>query len=129
MARYFSPELRRRIAPIILVIGLLLTGRTVQTEMPRDQEVRFVLSPTQRNVRSVRVTYLEEGEAISFVEFRPDARSDSPGTPLAHTPSLKPGPYDVTIDVEDDNGVVRSLSRRLNVPSEQVTIRLDPTEP
>ncbi len=121
-------------APFILVIGLLLAGRSVQIEMPRDQEVRFVLSPTQRNVRSVRVAYLEAGEAISVVQFQPAANSEDGSdqpyqAPLVHTPSLKPGPYDVTIDIEDHNGVVRSISRRLIVPSEQVTIRLDPPTP
>ncbi len=130
MARYFPPALRRRIAPFILIVGVLLTGRTIQTEMPREQEVRFVLSPTQRNVRSVRVSYFQEGEAMSFVEFNPDVSADvRTAAPLVHTPSLKPGPYDVTIDIEDHNGVVRSISRRLIVPSEQVTIRLDPPTP
>lgn len=128
MSRYFSPALRRRIAPFILVAGLLLVFRTVQTEMPRDQEVRFVLSPTQRNVRSVRVAYFEEGEPISVVVFRPEGET-STSAPLVHTPSLKPGLYDVTIDIEDHNGFVHSLSRRLIVPSEPVTIRLPPPKP
>ncbi len=127
MARYFPPALRRRLAPLILVGGLLLLGHFAQTEMPRDQEVRFVLTPTHRNVRAVRVAYLEEGEQVSAIEFRPGAGASRA---LVHRPSLKPGSYDMTIEIEDLNGHAHVLSRRLSVPSEVVTIRLaEPTPP
>jgi len=127
MARYFPPALRRRLAPLILLGGLLLLGHFAQTDMPRDQEVRFVLTPTHRNVRTVRVAYLEEGEQVSGVEFRPRAEASST---LVHSPSLKPGSYDMAIEIEDQSGRVQALSRRLSVPSEAVTIRLaGPTQP
>jgi len=127
MARYFSPALRRRIAPLILLVGGLLLFRTVDSEMPRDQELRFVLEPTQQNARAVRIAYLAAGEQVAAVEFRElpaDAR------PLVHTPSLKPGPYDMAIEIVHENGAVQTLSQHFEVPSDPLRISLGkPNEP
>lgn len=121
MPRFFSSNIRRRLAPLFLVVALLFVGHFAQNDLPRDQEVRFVLTPTQQDVRVVRIRYLEAGEQVSAVEFRP--RGGSPHD-LVHNPSLKPGPYDMAIELEDQSGHVRALSRRLTVPSDPVTIRL-----
>lgn len=127
MARYFSPALRRRLAPLILVVGGLLLFRTAESEVPREQELRFVLGPTQQNARSVRVAYLESGEQVASVEFR---RVALDGAPLVHTPSLKPGPYDMAIEIVAEDGAVQTLSRHFVVPSDPLRIALGrPNEP
>jgi len=108
-------------APLVLGGGLLLLGHLAQTELPRAQEVRFVLTPDPSTVRTVRVTYLEEGELVSAVEFRPGAQSHRA---LVHSPSLRPGPYDMAIEIEDQSGHVQAMSKRLLVPSDAVTIQL-----
>ncbi len=122
MAFVFSPALRRRLAPAILIGGLLVLGRTVHSDLPREQQLRFVLGQAQRNARTVRITYLVQGEPLTAIEYHP--RADAHDF-LVHRPSLTPGPYDVAIEIEDDRGRVKALSRRLVVPSDPLTIRLD----
>jgi hypothetical protein len=115
MPGYFSPSLRRRLAPALLIVGLLLFGKLAHEEIPRTQEVRFVLTPEHEGARAVRVTYAEAGEAVTGLERRfPD------GAPreFSHVTSLRPGHYDLAIEITRPDGQVRRFSRALDIPAE-----------
>jgi len=116
MPGYFSPSLRRRLSPLVLVAGLLVFGKLTHEELPQEQEVRFVLTPAQQQTaRAFRVTYQSEGELLSGLEQRFPA-----GAPreIVHTPSLKPGRYAVSIDLVAGDGAVTRVDRSLSVPAE-----------
>jgi hypothetical protein len=121
MPGYFTPERRRRYAPILLVAGAAVVGRLVFDNTPRDQEVRLVLTQAQRDARSVRIDYALEGEEITGVLVQyPE------GAPawVTHVPSLSPGHYDVVIELGYRDGHVEHVVKTLTVPSEGVA-RLD----
>jgi hypothetical protein len=118
MPGYFSPSLRRRLAPLLLLVGVLLFGKVAHEELPRSQEVRFVLSPEQRTASAVRVTYAERGEVLAGLERRFPGGAPAEFT---HAPSLKPGRYDVAIAVTAPDGRVTHFSRALHVPAEGAT--------
>lgn len=115
MPGYFSPRLRRRLAPALLVLALLLFGKLAHEEIPRTQEVRFVLTPEHEGARTVRVTYAEAGEALTGIERRfPEGAPPE----FSHVTSLRPGRYDVDIEVTRSDGRVSRFSRALDVPAE-----------
>ena len=120
MLRYFPAERRRRLAPLFLVIGLFTVGKLAYDEVPRGQDVRFVL-PSE-GVQAVRVMYTSRDEFYGGIERRfPE------GSPreIVHTPSLSPGTYDLAIELTGGDGQVTRLRRSLTVPAEGATrIRL-----
>jgi hypothetical protein len=115
MLRYFPPERRRRLAPLFLVIGLAFVGKLAHDEMPRDQELTFVLPSS--NVQSLRVTYTAGDEFFGGFE-----RRFPQGAPslVSHTPSLSPGRYQVAVALTDLDGGVTRLDRSIDVPLEGV---------
>lgn len=116
MPGYFSPKLRRRLAPLMLVVGALLFGKIAHDETPQEQLVRYSLTPAQQSTaHSVRVTYTADGEVLSGLEQRFPAGAPSEFT---HEPSLKPGRYGVSIDLISRDGQVTHVQRVLEVPSE-----------
>lgn len=115
MPRYFPPKLRRRLAPVFLVIGLLLFGKMAYQEVPQEQRVRFVLTPAQQqNIRAVRVTYTEDEEVLLGWEQR---FSGVAPPELVDTPSLRPGHYRISIELIAQNGQMTRLDRGLDVPA------------
>jgi hypothetical protein len=116
MPGYFSPTLRRRLAPLLLVGGVLLFGKIAHEEMPQDQPVRYALSPAQQSTAAaIRVTYTADNELFSGVERRfPE------GAPavFTHTPSLKPGRYDVSVELISRDGRRTRVMGAIEVPSE-----------
>lgn len=121
MLRYFPPQHRRRLAPLLLMAGLFVGGKLAYDEVPRDQPLRFLLPA--RGVRSVKVTYLSEQDVYAGIEQR--YPNGSPRE-LHHTPSLAPGQYELAIELTDHDGGVRHVARSLHVPSEgDLRIRLE----
>jgi hypothetical protein len=127
MSGYFSPSLRRRLAPLMLVGGALLFGKVAHEEMPQEQPVRYSLTPAQQSTaKSVRVIYSADGDVLSGLEQTfPDGSAPAE---FGHAPSLKPGTYEVAIDLVAHDGRVTRLERRLHVPSE-TTPRISLAEP
>jgi hypothetical protein len=124
MLRYFPPERRRRLAPLFLVAGLFTVGKLAYEEVPRGQDVRFILPPTK--LKAVKVLYSSQNEFYGGLE-----RHFPDGSPreVLHTPSLSPGEYDVTIELTEPDGKIKRLSRSLTVPSEgALRIRLTESE-
>ena len=123
MPTYFKPELRRRLAPLMLVLGLLVMGKLAHEEVPRDQDVELLLSKPQQDASSVRIAYAHDGEDVSYVELRYEG-----GAParVRHRPSLRPGLYDVQIDLGYRDGRVEHVKRDFSVPTEgAVRLRLE----
>jgi hypothetical protein len=117
MPRYFSPTVRRRLAPVSLVAGLLLLGKVAYEDVPREQDVRFVLTPAQqRELGAIRVIYSEEGEALGGME-RHFSTANAPAE-LTHAPSLRSGHYDVSVELTARDGRVTHLRRAFDLPSE-----------
>jgi hypothetical protein len=120
MPGYFSPQLRRRLAPLMLGVGVLLFGKIAHEELPQEQAVRYSLSPAQQSTaRRVRVTYQADGDVLSGLEqtFR---EGEVPAA-FDHKPSLKPGRYQVAVDLFADDGRVTRVQRMIEVPSEGTT--------
>ena len=125
MPGYFSPQLRRRLAPLMLVVGALIFGKIAHEEMPHEQAVRYSLTPAQQSTaRRVRVTYSTDGDVLSGLEQTfPEGRAPAE---FGHTPSLKPGRYLVAVDLFAGDGRVTRVDRVLDVPTEGTTrISLD----
>jgi hypothetical protein len=123
MLRYFDSKVRRRIAPIVLIAGLLFVGHTANEEIPRTQEVSYVLSDEQRKAESLRVSYAQAGETVIDIALR--FAPSAPGV-VSHSPSLRPGQYDVTIELTGRAFPGQVLSRTLTVPTEpRARIRLE----
>lgn len=120
MSRYFPQNLRRRLAWVVLVVGLLLFGKMAYEEVPQEQRVRLVLTASQReSVRTVQVTYSSEDEdVLSGWEQR--FPNGAPAE-LVHEPSLRPGRYLVSIDLVSADGTTTHFSRTLEVPSYATT--------
>lgn len=112
MLRYFPPERRRRLAPLFLVLGLAIVGKLAHDEMPRDQQLTFVLP---RSAEGLRVTYTAGGELYGGIERRfPEGAPRS----LVHTPSLSPGRYELSVELLSSDGGVTRLERSIDVPTE-----------
>ena len=112
MLRYFPPERRRRLAPLVLAGGLLTVGKLTYDEAPRDQEVHFLLPATR--IQALRVTYSHDNELYGGLVRRFPNGSPSE---LIHTPALSPGRYQLAIELTSDKGEVKHLTRSLTVPN------------
>jgi hypothetical protein len=134
MLRYFPPERRRRLAPLFLVVGLAIVGKLAHDDMPRDQQLTFVLPSS---IESLRVTYMRslaedprastgaDDELITGLE-----RHFPEGAPtfLSHVPSLSPGHYRLAVELVAQDGGVTRLQRSIDVPTEgdlRVSLRED----
>jgi hypothetical protein len=100
------------LAPLFLIGGLLIVGKLAHDDMPRDQELTFVLPGS---VEALRVTYSAGGEQIAGLE-----RRFAHGAPafVSHTPSLSPGRYQLAVELVGQDGGVSHLDRSIDVPSE-----------
>ncbi len=112
MLRYFPPERRRRLAPLILVVGLAIVGKLAHDDMPRDQDLTYALPSS---VRSLRITYLAGDEQITGLERH---FPDGPPAFVSHVPSLTPGHYRLAVEMVDPDGGVTHLDRSIEVPTD-----------
>jgi hypothetical protein len=116
MSRYFNPRIRRRLAPVVLVLGLVVSGRLAYDAVPRSQPLRLVFGEAQRtSVQSLRVTYVQDDEALAGLE-----RHFPEGAPreLVLSPSLSPGEYDLAVELRDAGGRIQTLRRPILVTGE-----------
>jgi hypothetical protein len=112
----FKESLRRRLAMPLLVLGLLGAGKLTYDETPREQPVQLDLPDAMRaNLEGVRLTYMEDDEAILGTEQR-----FAEGAPrsLRSAPTLAPGDYRLEIELARRDGAVTRLRRTITVPSE-----------
>lgn len=120
MKRYFEAPtkgtFRRRLAPLLLVLGLLGALKLTYDVAPREQSVQLHLPDALRaDLRGVRLTYLEDGEAVSGSEQR--FPQEAPAV-LRSAPSLAPGTYQLDIELSRRGGSVTRVRRDVTVPTE-----------
>ena|SRR5688572_2812640 len=128
MTQYFkdapASARRRRIASVALLLGLLGAAKITYDAAPREQSIHLHLPDDLRaNLGGIRLTYMEDNEAISGTE----QRFKSPPPPvLTSAPTLSPGDYDLDIELSDLKGQVTHLRRHVTVPTEgSLKIRVD----
>ncbi len=104
-------SIKRRIATLIAVIGLLVVGNHLASIWPRDVEIAYTVDA---DVTGIAVDYLQEGDAVASLRFtRPDAKS----TVVRHTVRLQPGAYEARIILYSPDGSGVEHRRRLQVPA------------
>jgi hypothetical protein len=112
---------RRRVAPIVMIVGLLVVGGQLFGVVPRETEVRYRLGPEHGDVTSARIAYVADGEEALGARF--DWHDGAPES-VHHTVSLIPGRYEVRAELSGP-GVARDVVRALTVPADGVvTIEL-----
>ncbi len=109
-------EHRRRFAPIVMIVGLLVVGGQLFGAFPRETEVRYRLGPEHRDVTSARISYVAEGEEALGARF--DWREGAPES-VRDTVSLIPGRYEVRAELSGA-GSAREVVRALTVPADGV---------
>lgn len=111
---------RKRLAPFVILVGLVVVGSTVFDASPRETEIRYDLGPQHETVREARIVYFTEGQEVKGVRFHWD-RGAPPS--LRHTVELSPGRYDIQVDLMEAEGH-RSVRRALRVPADGL-VRID----
>lgn len=120
MKRYFEAppkgSFRRRIAPLLLVLGLLGALKLTYDVAPREQSVQLHLPDALRaDLQGVRLTYMEDGEAVSGSEQR--FQDEAPAV-LHSAPQLSPGTYQLDIELARRGGSITRVRRDVTVPTE-----------
>ncbi|MEM9071918.1 MAG: hypothetical protein AAGE52_25640 [Myxococcota bacterium] len=110
---HFLRDHRRRLATLVLVVGLLVVGGQVSQVVPREVAVRYRLS-THVQVNEVRIAYLDGEDEVSLVRFAAE-----PGAELAHDVTLTPGRYRIEAVLRGADGQ-RLVHRALRVPADGV---------
>lgn len=116
-------EHRRRLAPLVLIGGVVLVAGPLLDTAPRSTNIRLKLSEPQQ-VRSVTLSVLDAGEPIvglhlAYEQGAPDRINEEL--------DLAPGHYEVRIDITRAGAPSDSPDtavRRLDVPSDG-TVLLD----
>ncbi|HBP18538.1 MAG TPA: hypothetical protein RMH85_11800 [Polyangiaceae bacterium LLY-WYZ-15_(1-7)] len=104
---------RRRIATLVVVVGVLVVGGRLFDAVPRDVHLRLRFGPDHAAVREAYVAYEQDGEEVVGARFhRPDETVD-------HELSLAPGRYAITATLRTEEGG-RVIRRALRVPSDGV---------
>ena len=113
---------RRRFAPLVLGLGVLVVGLTVQRATPHETRLRLRL-PAQNHVREVEVAYLVADEVAVTSNFR---YADHAPTTVDATAELSPGRYTVRVQMTEAS-TTREVLRTIDVPTEG-TLVIDMTE-
>lgn len=107
---------RRRFAPALLVLGLLGALKLTYDVAPREQAVQLhVPDDLRATLKGVKLTYLEDGEAVSGSEQH---FLDGAPAVVRSAPSLAPGRYQLDIELSQRTGAITHVRREVTVPSE-----------
>jgi hypothetical protein len=112
---------RRRYAPLVLVLAVVVVGNELWSGMPRNTRLEYRLGPDHARVVEMRVVYVQDGEEIRGVSFHyPE------GAPprVAHQLELPSGHYEVSLELTDRDGKAVRVTRALRTPAEGV-VRVD----
>ncbi len=120
--RLFSA--RKRLAPLVLIVGALVIAPRIMRALPRETDVSFQLGPEHTSVRELMVSYELDGEEIAGGHFRYE--EGAPGS-IRQTLDLAPGRYEVHVEVTYDGGRRRVMHRSFSVPADGL-VRLDAFE-
>jgi hypothetical protein len=120
LRRYFRnvsrPEVRRRLAPLVLVTGALVTWLATRDDLPQSQAVCVILPQNVRaDARRVRLLITRDGEGLGGVERLYQAGAPSE---VNHSMALARGQYGLYVAVTDADGAVRESQHLLDVPTE-----------
>ncbi len=105
---------RRRLAPLVLIVGVLLVGSQLWEAVPQETEIHYRLGPQHEEIRSISLSYQTGGEEVVRTDFRWPA--GAPRT-VPHAVSLPPAEYLIEAEVRASSGS-RHLERRLAIPAE-----------
>lgn len=109
---------RRKLAPAVLLLGVVVIGTELWSQVPQETDVEYVLGAGHADVVELRVGYLLEGEELHGVSFRyPE------GAPrvVRHEVSLPSGRYTVALEVRRRRGAGRRrVERSLQTPVDGV---------
>lgn len=111
---------RKRLAPLVILVGLVVVGATVFDASPRETEIRYDLGPRHEDVVEARIVYVTEGQEVKGVRFQWD---DGAPPSLRHTVELAPGRYDIQAEVMGARDH-RRIRRALRVPADGL-VRVD----
>ena len=105
---------KERLAFLVLIVGLLLIGRTVAGAYPRDVALVFEVGARHATFESLDVRYFLSGEEVRGVTYRQPGGLDEN---IDATVSLSPGRYRVEAILEGAGDRVLH-ERSLLVPAE-----------
>jgi hypothetical protein len=108
---------RRRLARLVLGLGLLVVGHALWPSWPRQTELEFALGPDHEQVVELRVAYVDHGEELHGVSF-----GFPKGAPalVRHQLSLPPGQVELRGELRARGGGARRFTRVLQTPAEGV---------
>jgi hypothetical protein len=107
--------MKRRIATLIALIGMVSVGGLLARVWPRDVEVAYSVAP---GVTALDVDYLQEGDAVASARFK---RPGPKTMPFRHIVRLQPGEYEARITVHGPDGRSVEHGKVLVVPAEGLT--------
>lgn len=116
----------RRLSFLVLGAGAA-AALFLQTRLPREQHVRFVLGEAAPEVTGLDVAYVEEGGEVA----REARLAFEPGRApriVAHDPSLADGPYRLRIEVETREGR-RAVERQVTLSGGTTQVDLAAARP
>lgn len=106
--------LRRRLAPLVLLLAFVLLGsRTCASEMTRV-ELRFELGAAAAQVETLRADVFPEGASMGVATFERHVRERPVHGPLGFEAALDPGSYRVRIEARTA-AAARTLERAIVV--------------
>lgn len=97
---------RRRLARVVLVVGIAAVAVHVLRTAPREVTVDVRFGAAHAGLRGATFTYSRAGEVVRTATFRYAA-----GAPDSqrHVVRLAPGTYDLAVELDLASGVRRSL--------------------
>lgn len=112
---------RRRLARLVLALGVVVAVVEVYPSFPRDTEVELLLGSQRERAVELRVAYVHEGEELRGVSFGfPQGAPDR----VRHTVRLPSGTIQVRMELRKRDGASQFWTRKLRTPADG-TVRFD----
>jgi len=108
-------SIRRRIAAVIAVIGIVLVGGQLARRWPRTVEIAYSIDP---GVIELDVDYLQEDEAVASARFN---QQEAKTALIRHSVRLQPGEYQARMTVYGSDGRAVEHRQVLVVPAAGLT--------